>query len=193
MRLRSRVLVVLLCLLAAIAVGVCTPRVLADDVCDAPLTVLNTPESADTASIEAVDSYLASVYGADSRAHVLAFYSDYRDIHAVLGSFSSEALMQLSGFSLQRVRWNPTACRYDPDSSVKVRLAMASTRFEGAVMYGLIVHELSHLYGTPDGDGSVGDASWWESIGYHAYNETCGYLAGAALEHCQALVAAMGG
>lgn len=196
MRPRTRVFVVLLCILAAVLVGVCVPKVTAQAGC--PTTAYSQFIRVDTGAVEidgvtvaemaAVDDYLRGVYGDDERNHVLAYFSSSAEVDYLLMRDRANDWSGYSGLTLSRVKWSWDTCSMHLDGGERVDLALTRTGFRADVQFGLFVHELSHANGTPDGD-APNEASWWERIGGNAYNGTCGYLAADAAAHCSALQA----
>ena len=182
-----------LCLLALLALVLLFAHQRGDmqAACDRPFVALNLPAlpRVNERTLAALNAYFAERYGDDGKQRVLAFYTDYEDILAVLGGrLARPYLLDYSGFTMRRVGWNADTCRYDRASRVKANISMVSTRFTDGTLFGLILHELAHGYGRDGHDpAEVESASWWERVGGHAYAGTCAGQPEAARAPCVAL------
>jgi hypothetical protein len=122
------------------------------------------------AKLTAIDAYLRTVGKDDKRAHVLACFTSDAQVNSITGLARNWA--GWSGLTLTRKRWNWQTCCVDARSNEKVDLSLCRVFADDLVMFGLIVHELSHASGTKDGDPDVlGTASNWERVAQRAWRK----------------------
>jgi hypothetical protein len=146
-----------------------------------PLTVPNLPGiNGDT--LVAVDTYLRTRGFDNGKTHILIFYQDVEQVGSRIFNIAEHGFTRvlyrnngrdISGLTINRLKWNWNTCNYDPDG-VGVSFSVAKVFSDPATMFGLIVHELSHQSGTEDAPSSQYlSASYWESAGRNAYLGTC--------------------
>lgn len=119
------------------------------------------------------DLYIRQIEGnRNSKIRVLVFIADESYFTTVLPNVNLN-FIGYSGVTLSSYRWNWATNQADPDGE-RVALSVVRLFDNPAVMYGLILHELSHSAYTEHGNGTtLGDANYWERIGNAAYNRNC--------------------
>jgi hypothetical protein len=140
------------------------------------------------AKLTAIDTYLRTVGKDDKRAHVLACFTSDARVNSITGLERNWA--GWSGLTLTRKRWNWQTCCVDERSNEKVDISLCRVFADDVVMFGLMVHELSHASGAKDGDVDIlGTASNWERIAQRAWRKQ--FTAGTADERDRAFTLAM--